>query len=111
MLAYPRLIDALADLGGRFAGFFGAEFGDGKCGRFNVQVDPVEEWAADLGTIALNLGGRAATFVLRVAEISARARVHRRNEHEGAGQRDFAGAARDRNLAFLKWKSTNSTLY
>ena len=110
MLALPRLIDALADLGGSFARFFGAEFGDGKCGRFDVQVDPVEKWPADSGTIALNLCGRAATFVFGVAKITAGAWVHGRDEHEGAGQRDFAGAARYCNVAIFKRITINSTL-
>lgn len=64
-------LDARADIGGRFGGLLGAEFVDGECGSFDVQVDAVEKRTADTGAVALDLRGGAAAFVFRVAEVAA----------------------------------------
>jgi hypothetical protein len=50
-------VDALPDGRGSFAGLGGAQFREGKGGRLDVQVDPVQQRAADAGAVALDLGG------------------------------------------------------
>jgi hypothetical protein len=77
-------------------------FVDREGGGFDVQVDAIEEGAADAGAITLDLRGRTAAFVTGIAQVAARAGVHRRDEHETAGQRDFAGAARNGDMAVFK---------
>ena len=59
-------------------GFFVAEFGERECRCLDVQVDAVEERAADVGAVALHLHGRAAALALRVTEIAARAKARTR---------------------------------
>ena len=62
-------------------------------GGFDVEIDAVEQRSADARAIALDLRRRAAALMPRVAEIAAGAGVHRRDEHEAARERHFAGAA------------------
>ena len=78
------------------------QFLDGERRRLDVEIDAVEQRAADARAVALDLRGRAAALMARVAEVAAGAGVHRRDEHEAAGQRDLAGAARDGDLAVLQ---------
>ena len=74
-----------------------------------MQVDPVEQRTADACAVTLDLRGRATAFVPQVAQIAARAGIHRRDEYEGAGQGDLAGAARDRDLAVFKGTAISGT--
>ncbi len=67
-----------------------------------MQVDTVEEWAADARAVALDLRRRAAIFVAGIAQIAAFAGVHRGHKHHRAGERDFPGAARNGNLAVFE---------
>ena len=83
-LMIARGLHAGADRGGGFAGFFIAEFGDGQGRGFDVQVDAVEQRTADARPVTLDLCGRTTAFVARVAEITAGAGVHRRDEHKVA---------------------------
>ena len=56
---------------GRLAGFFRTELGERKGRRLDMQIDPVEQRAADPGAVALNLCRAAAALVFRVAEVAA----------------------------------------
>src|SRR5207237_9823893 len=52
--------------------------------------------------ITLHLARPAAAFAFEVAEITARTRVHRRDEHQFTRKRDAARGARHRHLAVLE---------
>jgi hypothetical protein len=67
--------DAVAEVGGGFAGFLGLAFGEGEGGGFDVEVNAVEEWSGDAGAVALDLGRGAAAFAFGVAEVAAGAWV------------------------------------
>lgn len=86
---------AFADRGGGFSRACLLKVLDRQCGCFNMDVDPVEERAADPGPIALNLGRRAAGGASIGAVVTIRRRVHRGNEHERTGKGDFSGTAGD----------------
>lgn len=101
-LAFAGGLDAGADVGGGLGGLLGAELVDRERGRFDVQVDAIQERAADAGAVALDLRGGATALVLRVAQVAAGARVHRGDEHEAARERDLAGAAGDGDVAVLE---------
>src|SRR5205809_782098 len=58
--------------------------------HFDQKVDPVMKRSGDALTIALHLNGSAAAFTFQVAKVPARARVHRRNQHEFARESDGA---------------------
>jgi len=49
-----------------------------------MQVDSIEQGARDFLQIPLYLMRRAVALLLRVREVTARAGVHRRYEHEAA---------------------------
>jgi hypothetical protein len=66
-LADARGLDAFADRGGRFAGFVGAQLGERQRGGLDMEIDPVEQGPADPGPVALDLRGRAAALMLRIA--------------------------------------------
>ena len=75
VLAVARGLDSGADGFGGFTEFFVAQVGDGERGCFDVDVDAVEERAADARAVTLDLRGRAAAFVFGVAEVAAGAPV------------------------------------
>jgi len=50
----------------------GAKFSERQRRRLNVEVDAIEQRPADAGAVTLDLRGRAAALVLRVAEVAAR---------------------------------------
>lgn len=52
-----------------------AQFGQAQGGGLDVDVDAVEERAADASAVALDLGRGATALVLRVAEVAAGARI------------------------------------
>src|SRR2546425_13149277 len=60
-----------------------------------MDVDAVEQWAGDAGEVALHAEGPADAIVLRIAEVAAGARIHRRREHEPRRIREAHGGARD----------------
>ena len=55
-----------------FTEVVGSQFGDGKSGSLDVEVDPVEQRPADAGAVALDLGRGAAAAVPGVAQMAAR---------------------------------------
>lgn len=58
-----------------FAGLFGTQFGQGQGRRLDVEIEPVEQRAAEPGAVTLDLGRGAAAFAPAVAEITAGALV------------------------------------
>ena len=54
--------------------------GDGR--HIDMNVDPVQKGPGNLGTIFVDLLGRAAAFVLGIREITAGTGVHGCNQHE-----------------------------
>ena len=85
---------AFADSGGGFTRFLRAEIVDRQCGRFDVEVDAVEQRAADPGAVALHLRRCATALVFGVTKIAARAGVHGPHEQEASRERDRAVRAR-----------------
>jgi hypothetical protein len=78
-------------------------FGAGKVGNRECDLqDAIEERAADARTVALDLHGTAATLVFRIAKVATRTGVHRCHQHEGARERDFAGASGDGDIAVFE---------
>ena len=64
--------------------------------HLDVDVDAVEQRAADPAHVALDLRRRAVAGVPRVAEVAARARVHRRDQHEAGRERGRVQGPGDR---------------
>ena len=78
--------DAGADLGGAFGGGAAAELFVLHGGDFDVDVDAVEQRAADLGDVALDHGRGAHAVAGLVVEVAAGAGVHGGGEHEAGGE-------------------------
>ena len=78
--------DAGADLGGAFGGGVAAELLVLDGGDFDVDVDAVEEGAADFGDVALDHGRGAHALAGLVVEVAAGAGVHGGGEHEAGGK-------------------------
>ena len=102
LLPYPCGLDAVAERGGGLAKFFVAQLGNGERRGFDVDINAVEQGAADPRAIALNFTRRAPTFMARISEVAALTGVHRGYEHEGAGQGNLAGTTRDRHIAVFE---------
>ena len=68
-----------------------------------MQVDAVEQRAAELALVARHLLGRAAAGLERGAEMAAGAGVHGRDELEARGELGPARRARDGDRAGLEW--------
>src|SRR5437868_3555534 len=101
-LCLARLLDAVADRGGIF---FSPRAGDVSVldGRnFDMKIDPVQERAGDALAITLNHDGTTTAFAFQVAEVTARTRIHRGDEHEFRGKSNAARGAGDSNLAILE---------
>ena len=101
-LAISRGLHPGADRRRAFARLRVLQLPDRQRRGLDVQVDPVQQGAADLRPVALDLRWRAAAFALGIAQIAARAGVHRRHQHETARERDLAGAPRNGYLAVLQ---------
>ena len=91
-LALPRqchgagLRHAFAD---RLAGFARGclhQLVGGQGGHLHMQVNAVQQRAAELGLVAVHLVGRAAARALGGAQVAARAGVHGRNHLEPGGE-------------------------
>jgi len=94
--------NAIADWGG---GFFGARAGDVAIfdgWNFDVEIDAVEQRSGNSLAITLDLDRTAAAFAFQIAEVSARAWIHRGHEHELGRKCDAAGGARDRDFAVFE---------
>lgn len=97
----------VADRGGGFAGLGGTQFFDAEGGCLDVNIDAVEEGAADAGSVALDLGEGAAAGVGGVAGITTGAGVHGADEHESGGEGDFGGAAGNGDLSVFEGLAQN----
>ena len=67
-----------------------------------MDVDPVEQGAADLREITADLPWRTDTMVRRVAIIATGARIHRGDEHKGTGIFHRVFRTADSNLAVFQ---------
>ena len=71
-------------------------------GHLDLQVDAVKQRAADPALVAQDRVGRAAAVAAGVAELAARARIHRRNQLERGGEVGLACRARDDDASGLE---------
>jgi hypothetical protein len=60
-------MDARAHSHRGLAGLLGAQFGEGKRRRLDMEIDAIEERAADARAVALDLRRRAAALVFWIA--------------------------------------------
>src|ERR1044072_7288901 len=67
-----------------------------------MKVDAIEQWAGKPGAIPLDVVLRANAHARGIASEAARARVHRRDEHEASGVRDRCLRARDDDATVLE---------
>jgi hypothetical protein len=72
-LQCARLDHALADCGAGFAGFLGTQFFKRDGGRFDVEVNAVEQRTRNALAVAFDLDLRAAAGAFRIAVVAARA--------------------------------------
>ena len=92
--------DAFADDSTWLGGESLAEFGDGDGCDFDVDVDTVHEWAADIVEVAVDGAWRAGTFNGGVVVVAAGAGVHGCDEHEGGWVFDGGLGTADGDVAF-----------
>src|ERR1700757_4242458 len=102
LLSFPGLDDALADGSGSFLSAFAGNVTifDGR--HFDVQIDSIEQRTGDALTVTLHLHGAAAAFAFEIAEVTARAWIHCRYEHELRGKCDTPCRARHCDLSILE---------
>ena len=67
-----------------------------------MDIDAVEQWAGDLGDVALDHGRSAAALAGAVIEVAAGARIHGGGEHEAGGKAERHGGAGDGDGVILK---------
>ena len=77
--------DAGADGGGGFAGAGGEEFLLAQAGDFDVDVQPVEDGAADARLVFRHGVLRAGAGARHVAQVAARAGVHGGDQLQAGG--------------------------
>lgn len=94
--------DLLADLGA--AGPWGpvGEFFERDGGDFDVDIDSIEQGAADTGHVAFDLRGRAIAAASWIGTVSAWAGIEGGDEHEGGGKGRAAHGARDGDYAIFE---------
>ena len=59
-----------------------------------MQIDPIKKRTGNALPVPLHLYRTATAFAFEIAEVAARAWIHRRDEHELGGKRDAARRAR-----------------
>lgn len=95
------------DLGRRLSGAFTFLKGSVQCGAFagdrQMQVDAIEQWPGQFGAVALDLLRGAATAVARIAQIAARAGVHRRDQLKTRGKAYLVARPGNDDMATLEW--------
>ena len=74
---------------------FRAQFPETYRRHVDVNIDPVHQWPRDLRQVSPDLARRAFALLGVAAEITAGARIHRRDEHELSGKPDRLFRARD----------------
>ena len=87
-LDFARPQDAIAHARRALDIRVGAEFFVLHGRNLDMDVDAVEKRPRNLRDVALNLRRRAVALARRIAEESARARIHRRNQHESGRKTD-----------------------
>ena len=88
--------------GGGFGGGVAAQFLEGNGGDFDVDIDAVEQRAADLAEVVLDLAGRAAAFAGGIAVEAALAGIHGGHQHEAGGEAERHGGAGDAERAIFQ---------
>src|SRR5690606_26214419 len=101
-LALPRLHDSVTHHLGAFAGDVPGELAKGDAWHVSEQVDTVEQRPGDAALVARHGCLRARAGPRGVAVVTARARVHRRDQEEARGERYRAAGARDRERTGLQ---------
>src|SRR5437016_2064899 len=71
--------------------------------HFNVEIDPIEQRSGDPLPVTLDLTRTTTAFAFQVAEITARTRIHRRDQHEFAWESDAASCSRNGDASILQW--------
>src|SRR5581483_8510390 len=102
VLLLPRACDSAPNWNGMFFRSIARDVAIFHRWHFNVQIDPIEEGTRDSLAVTLHLQRTAATFAFQVSEISTRAGVHRRNEHEFARKSQAARGPGDRHFYVLQ---------
>ena len=95
VLDRARRVDPRADGGGALRLFVRIQLLELDRRHFDVQVQPVEQRAGNAREVPGDRLRRADAVPGRVAEVPAGARVHRRDEHRGAGVGDRSPHAGD----------------
>src|SRR5207245_6063445 len=99
----PRAVYLFAhDSTGRAVGA-GRQFLKRHARHFDVQIDAVEQRAADAADIALDLHRVALAGPARIAEVTARTRIHGRHQDKAGRESRGRKRAGNRDLAFLQW--------
>ncbi len=80
-----------------------AQFHVRHCRDFNVNVNAVEQRAADLAQITLYRSGVAPAFARGIAVEPARARIHGRDQHEARGETKRHVRSRNGDRTFFEW--------
>ena len=78
------------------------QLAEGDRRHFDVDVDAVQQRAADPAEVAFDLQRRAIALPPRVAAISAGARIHRGHQHQVGRKREAAHRPRDRHAVFFQ---------
>src|SRR5580704_8126862 len=71
--------------------------------NLDMQIDPIKERPADLSEISLDEPAGAPAFPSGIAEESASARIHRRDQHEIRGKSERHLRARQGHATLLQW--------
>ena len=101
-LTTTRRNDTRTDGGRTLAGGSRGEFAHRNRHDFDLQVDAIEQGAADATHVALHLSRTTGTRVVRIVVIPTGTGVHGGNEHERAGERDVVTGTRNADLAVFE---------
>ena len=77
-----RFDDSFPDCCAGFARCFARHLIEVHGLHFYLQVDSVQQWARNLAHVVVALVGRADALLGGVAEVAARARIHRSHKHK-----------------------------
>jgi hypothetical protein len=97
----------IAHRGAGRAAFLRAKLFERNSRHFDVQINSIQQGAADLCHVAFNLRNRAMALTARIVAIAARAGVERGNEHEIGRKRRGIERAADRNVTIFKRLTEN----
>src|SRR5216110_121139 len=77
--------------------------------HFDVEIDPIEQRSGNALPISLHLTRPTAALAFQIAEVTTRARVHRRHQHEFARESNAASRSRNGNASILERLPTHTT--